>query len=50
MKNEVNINIKLDEKIKNEMEAVCLEMGLSMSETFNVLPRGWQEKDAFLLN
>lgn len=39
MKNEVNINIKLDEKIKNEMEAVCLEMGLSMSETFNVFAK-----------
>ena len=39
MKNEVNINIKLDEKIKYEMEAVCLEMGLSMSETFNVFAK-----------
>ena len=39
MKNEVNINIKLDEKIKNEMEAVCLEMGLSMSEAFNVFAK-----------
>ena len=39
MKNEVNINIKLDEKIKNEMEAVCLEMGLSMSETFNIFAK-----------
>lgn len=39
MKNEVNINIKLDEKIKNEMEAVCLEMGLSMSEIFNVFAK-----------
>lgn len=39
MKNEVNINIKLDEKIKNEMETVCLEIGLSMSETFNVFAK-----------
>ncbi len=39
MKNEVNINIKLDEKIKNEMEAVCLEMGLSMSEAFNIFAK-----------
>lgn len=31
MKNEENINIELDENIKNEMEAVCLEIGLSMS-------------------
>ena len=39
MKNEVNINIKLEEKIKNEMEAICLEMGLSMSETLNVFAK-----------
>lgn len=39
MKNEVNINIKLDEKIKNETKAVCLEMGLSMSEAFNVFAK-----------
>lgn len=34
MKNEVNINIELDENIKNEMEAVCLGIWLSMSEAF----------------
>lgn len=39
MKNEVNINIKLDEKIKNEMEAVCLEIGLSTSEAFNIFAK-----------
>ena len=39
MKNEVNINIELDEKTKNEMEAVCLEIGLSMSEAFNVFAK-----------
>lgn len=39
MKNEVNINIKLDGKIKNEMEAVCLEMGLSMSDAFNIFAK-----------
>lgn len=39
MKNEVNINIELDENIKNEMEAVCLEIGLSMSEAFNIFAK-----------
>lgn len=39
MKNEVNINIELDESIKNEMEAVCLEIGLSMSEAFNIFAK-----------
>ena len=39
MKNEVNINIKLDEKIKNEMEAICLEIELSMSEAFNIFAK-----------
>lgn len=39
MKNEENINIELDENIKNEMEAVCLEIGLSMSEAFNVFAK-----------
>ena len=39
MKNEVSINIELDESIKNEMEAVCLEIGLSMSEAFNIFAK-----------
>lgn len=39
MKNEVNINIELDENIKNEMEAVCLETGLSMSEAFAIFAK-----------
>lgn len=39
MKNEVSINIELDEKIKNEMEAVCLEIGLSMSEAFVIFAK-----------
>lgn len=39
MKNEVNINIELDENFKNEMESVCLEIGLSMSKAFNVFAK-----------
>lgn len=39
MKNEVNINFELDENINNEMEAVCLEMGLSMSEAFVIFAK-----------
>lgn len=39
MKNEVNINIELDEKTKNEMEAVCLEIGLYMSEAFVIFAK-----------
>lgn len=39
MKNEVNINIELDENIKNEMEAVCLEIGLSMTEAFAIFAK-----------
>ena len=39
MKNEVNINIELDESIKNEMEAVCLEIGLSMTEAFVIFAK-----------
>ena len=39
MKNEVNINIELDENIKNEMEAVCLEIGLSISEAFIIFAK-----------
>lgn len=30
----VNINFKLDENIKNDMESVCAEMGISMSTAF----------------
>mgnify|MGYP004674393475 FL=1 len=39
MKNEVSINIELDENIKNYMEAVCLEMGLSMTEAFVIFAK-----------
>ena len=39
MKNEVSINIELDENIKNEMEAVCLEIGLSIIEAFVIFAK-----------
>lgn len=39
MKNEVNINIELYEDIKNEMEAVCSEIGLSISEAFVIFAK-----------
>ncbi len=32
----VNINFKLDENIKNDMESVCAEMGISMSTAFTL--------------
>ena len=32
----VNINFKLDENIKNDMESVCSEMGISMSTAFTL--------------
>ena len=32
----VNINFKLDEDIKNDMESVCSEMGISMSTAFTL--------------
>lgn len=39
MKNEVSINIELDEDIKNEMEVVCSEIGLSISEAFVIFAK-----------
>lgn len=32
----VNINFMLDENIKNDMESVCAEMGISMSTAFTL--------------
>lgn len=39
MKNEVNINVELYEDIKNEMEAVCSKLGLSMTEAFVIFAK-----------
>ena len=35
----VNINFKMDLDVKKSMEQVCAELGLSMSDAFNVLAR-----------
>ncbi len=32
----VNINFRLDENIKNDMESVCAETGISMSTAFTL--------------
>jgi len=32
----ININFKLDEDIKNDMESACSEMGISMSTAFTL--------------
>ena len=35
----VNINFKLDENIKNDMESACSEIGISMSTAFTLLQK-----------
>lgn len=35
----VNVNFKLDSKVKKEMEKLCSEMGLSMSSAFTIFAK-----------
>lgn len=35
----VNVNFKMDADVKRNMEAVCSELGLSMSTAFNIYAR-----------
>lgn len=35
----VNVNFKLDESIKKEMERACAELGLSMSAAFTIFAK-----------
>ena len=35
----VNVNFKLDEEVKKNMEKVCNELGLSMSTAFSIFAR-----------
>ena len=35
----VNVNFKLDEDVKKNMEQVCNELGLSMSAAFSIFAR-----------
>lgn len=39
MANAVNVNFKLDADIKKSMEAVCSEIGISMSTAFTVFAK-----------
>lgn len=35
----VNVNLKMDPDVKRQMEAVCAELGLSMSAAFTIFAR-----------
>lgn len=39
MAHAVNVNFKLDEEVKKNMEQVCSELGLSMSAAFTIFAR-----------
>ena len=39
MSQSVNVNFKLDADVKNSMEQVCSELGLSMSAAFTVFAK-----------
>ena len=36
---QTNINIRIDENLKQEFDAVCVEMGLSMTAAFTVFAK-----------
>lgn len=35
----INVNFKLDKRTKEDMEAVCAELGMSMETAFNIFAR-----------
>lgn len=35
----VNINIRMDEKLKQQFDAFCTDMGMSMTTAFNIFAR-----------
>jgi len=35
----VNVNIKMDESVKKEMEQVCYELGITMSSAFTIFSK-----------
>ena len=35
----VNVNFRLDEDVKRNMEQVCSELGLTISAAFTILPK-----------
>ena len=36
---QTNINIRIDKELKNEFEAVCKDLGLTMTAAFNVFAK-----------
>lgn len=43
---QTNINIRMDEDLKKQFDALCTEMGLNMSTAFNVFARAVVRKHA----
>lgn len=41
---QTNINIRIDEKLKKQFEAICAELGFNMSTAFNVFARAMVRK------
>lgn len=41
---QTNINIRIDEKLKKQFEAICSELGFNMSTAFNVFARAMVRK------
>jgi len=41
---QVNINIRMDENLKHEFDAVCSEMGLTMTAAFTVFAKAVTKK------
>ncbi|CDZ74881.1 addiction module antitoxin [Peptoniphilus sp. ING2-D1G] len=42
----VNLNIRLDEKLKNDFSKVCDSMGMSMSTAFNIFAKAVVNEEA----
>lgn len=44
---QTNVNIRLDEDVKQQFNAVCEELGMSMSTAFNIFAKAVVRKDGF---
>ncbi len=43
---QINVNIRIDETLKNEFEQVCSEMGLTMTAAFTIFAKAVTRKRA----
>lgn len=41
------INLRIDQEVKSDMEAVCKELGMNMTTAFTIFAKRWGAKGVF---